>query len=193
MSAIFEIRATGFQEALQRLRAVPQLVRVNAEAAVAATVMQGARWIMEDTPVDTGRLRASIGGNLVPSTEGRGGAAEGRGQSATELRGLTGVIGTNVEYAVHVEYGHVARGPRQLTARQRAYLFAVGILVRGPGGRVLLGDINRRINRRAGITFRVKGKGMFRKNIPRIREYFLGRMNRAVAAAAAGQTLGLEG
>lgn len=64
-------------------------------------------------PVDTGRLRASLStnwsgsGNSRGRTEKKAQADDGVGQPGGP-RGLVVVVGTNVKYAIFVEYGHVA-------------------------------------------------------------------------------------
>lgn len=57
-------------------------------------VVKGERYAKERCPVDTGRLRASITSRI-----------EDEGEQ------VVGVIGTDVEYAVHVEYGANGRPP----------------------------------------------------------------------------------
>lgn len=65
--------------------------------------------------VDTGRLRASISSNWNGSGMDRGnvdsqaGSDDGVGRPDKEL---TGVVGTNVEYAGYLEMGTVKMGPR---------------------------------------------------------------------------------
>ena len=64
-------------------------------------------------PVDTGRLRSSLSTNWSGSGKPRG-RTGGKAQAddgVGEPNGPTGlvvVVGTNVKYAIHVEYGHVA-------------------------------------------------------------------------------------
>jgi phage gpG-like protein len=64
-------------------------------------------------PVDTGRLRSSLSTNWSGSgkprgrTGGKAQADDGVGEP-NGPRGLIVVVGTNVKYAIFVEYGHVA-------------------------------------------------------------------------------------
>jgi hypothetical protein len=188
----FEIKFDGVEQ-IKRLsgeRAV--LLRTNAETAVARTVLLGVTRIAGDCPVDTGRARASLAGDLagdagIPLEDS--GAAEGANESLTAINGLEGRIGSNVEYVPYLEYGYRVTGPKKLTEKQRKYLFASGIL-KSVGGRVIPGSIHTRINRRAGLGGgRVKGKGFFRKNIPIIKRYFDQTMEKAVEETLAGHSL----
>jgi hypothetical protein len=190
MSKLFEIQFQSMDKLIAAAEKRAELLKKNVEAAVAATVMWGAGRIAEDCPVDTGRLRASIGGRVVNTGMGMDPKAEeeGREQSLTEINGFEGVIGTNVFYVKFVEFGFTPRGPKELTDKQRRYLFAAGIL-KNVNGRVVIADVNRRINKRAGMSFRVKGKGFFRKNIPLIRRFFNERMEKAIAATLKGEYL----
>ena len=185
---LFEITFEGTEELLKIAERRAKLLDANVRAAVGRTVLWGAARIAEDCPVDTGRLRASILGYLVQkyglSVNGDPKAvAEGQSQSLTQFEGYVGRIGTNVEYATHVEYGHKVTGPKALTPKQRRYLFAVGILKGvngGVNGRVVISNIHRRINKRAGIVSRVKGKGFFRRNLVLIDRYFQDQMREAI-------------
>lgn len=60
-------------------------------------VAKGERYAKERTPVDTGRLRSSISGQV-----------EGTGT------GVRGRVGTNVEYAPYVEFGTFRTPPRAM-------------------------------------------------------------------------------
>jgi hypothetical protein len=194
----FQIDFSDLDKIKDLARERKRLMNQNAETAVANTVLLGIARIANDCPVVTGRARGSIAGSLADEAgiDLQGDPREvaaGTAESMTEIRGLEGRIGSNVEYILYLEYGHRATGPKKLTDRQRRFLFAVGILKVVNGqvakGRVVPASVHARINRRAGITGRVKGKGMFRKNIPVIRNHFQYMMNRAAEATAAGSLL----
>lgn len=170
MQKLFEINFKGIEE-LQRLaEKQAELLRQNAESAVANTVLLGVARIANDCPVDTGRLQASVVGDLAdvagfavlgePQT-----VAEGKSQSVTGLNGLEGKIGTNVEYALYQEYGFSTRQSKNPKT------------------------VNKRINKRAGIRFRVRGKGFFRKNIPILKRHFNREMDKAIKATYEGRLL----
>ncbi len=167
MKPLISIEFRGTKEVERLLQERAKLLYQNAQSAVASAVLYAITRIASDTPVDTGRLRASIGGELG----GRVGVditgphvssaavAEGRQESVTSLDGLDrleGRVGTNVNYALPVEYGHRVK-------------FRVG----------------------SKTKFRkVKGRGMFRKNVPLIRRYFREEMQRGVKAATKGKWIG---
>ncbi len=187
---LFNITFKGVEEALEVAQKKAQLLDANIRNALARTVLWGAGEIAKSCPVDTGRLRSSILGYLVdknPSLAGllNGGNAEaiasGKAESVTDIIGYEGRIGTNVKYAADVEYGHIVTGPKKLTPKQRRYLFAVGIL-KAVNGRVIVTDVHQKINRRSGITNRIKGKGFFRKNLVLIDRYFHDQMKEAIEA-----------
>lgn len=217
--ALFEIEFNGFKELQGRIIGLQDLLNHNLRAAVAETVLFGITRIALDTPVNTGLLKASIGGQILDTGIGPG-AGEGRRKSLTRISGLTGVIGTIVEYAVYQEFGFTATGPKHLTPKQLRFLFATGILKRGPGGRAVPGarDVtqtyykrdlrdpmrkvvrtyrtagaNVAINRRAGIRTHVKGRGFFRRNVPDIRQYFYEACQRAVTLALQGKEMTAPG
>lgn len=213
---LWEITFPDIDRLIAEAQETQTLMRKNVENAVAATVFWGAAEIAKDTPVDTGRLRASIGGDVIP-TGGVGGdmtaQAQGVQESLTNINGFKGVIGTNVHYAKYQEFGFTATGPKHLTPKQLRYLFAVGILRRGPGGRVIPGNrptkqvfypygvrggpkitkkyttagVNVAINRRSGYRYHVKGKGFFRRNLLPIRRFFYGRMDAGIKASLKGR------
>ncbi len=192
---LFDITFKGVDEFQAAIEKRIQLVDANVKVAVIRTVLKGARMIAEDCPVDTGRLRSSILGYLAQkynvSLKGDPQAiAAGLSESATEVSGYRGKIGTNVNYAAHVEYGHRATGPKKLTDKQRRYLFAAGIL-KSVNGRVVVSNVNSRINRRAGLVSRVKGKGrgFFRRNLVLIDQLFQQQMQEALKAAEEGRLL----
>jgi hypothetical protein len=189
---LFEIKFEGIEQIKKLSEEHMALLHVNAKTAVARTILLGIARIAGDCPVDTGRARASLAGDLAGDAgialDGPG-AAEGVNQSLTAINGLEGRIGSNVEYILYLEYGHRATGPKKLTEKQRRYLFATGIL-KNIKGKIVPGNIHTRINRRAGIGGgRVKGKGFFRKNIPILKRYFDQMMEEAVEATLDGRSL----
>jgi HK97 gp10 family phage protein len=94
----YSVRIEGLGEFRRAIRRGSERARSEAQRALGATVIEAEGEIKAATPVRTGRLRASI---------------------THEVRGLTGVVGTNVEYAPYVEFGTVKMAPRRM--------FAVGI------------------------------------------------------------------
>jgi phage gpG-like protein len=149
-------------------------IRANLESAVAETVLLGVTKIAMDTPIDTGRLRASIAGEFgdqVDLTGPKVRASEitaGRKATGTFLNpgGLEGAVGTNVDYAAHVEFGHVV-SVKAVTGRTYA-------------------------KRKGGKIQRIAGRAMFRKNIPEIKAYFRQRCQLAVRNGIRGQGIGGE-
>ena len=83
-------------------------VGINAVKKACFMVEGDAKWFCV---VDTGRLRSSISSNWTGSGMARGkvgGVAkpdDGIGQPAKKTLELTGVVGTNVEYARRIEFG----------------------------------------------------------------------------------------
>lgn len=81
-----------------KLTLFPGILQAQLDRAVrgwlTGTVAKGERYAKERTPVDTGRLRASISGQV---RDGGGGPV--------------GAIGTNVDYAAPVEFGARGRNP----------------------------------------------------------------------------------
>lgn len=76
----------------------------------------------QGAPVDTGRLRASITWRL-----------------GKDSRGLLAIIGTNVEYAAHVEFGHKVRGSKTKTVAARPFLRQALMSKGGGPGTVVTG------------------------------------------------------
>lgn len=70
--------------------------------ALEAIGAEAATYAMKDTPVDTGRLRNSI---AWATNQHMGGGPEASGKKG-EPEDNAVYIGTNVEYAVYVEYGN---------------------------------------------------------------------------------------
>lgn len=212
MSGLFNITFAGTEELAKLAQEQAKLLRQNAETAVANTTLFGIAKIANDCPTDTGRLRASIAGEyggfgsagVVDTQLKRGKIGEGRSQSTTKIdrKNMEGRIGTNVEYALHVEYGHAATGPKKLTPKQLRYLFAIGVLKTDKNGKVVP-SIHSRINRRADMKYgvnirdrgryRVKGKGFFRKNIPIVERHFHQTLNQAIDATSEGRLLREQG
>lgn len=196
MRNFLEIEFTDTEELLRMAKKEEQLLRENVASAVANTVLLGVARIANDCPVDTGRARASIAGDLAAAAGvdlTRGKISEGKSQSTTklDLRNLQGQIGSNVEYIIYLEYGYDTKQRNvKLTRKQLAYLFATGKLKTDAKGNVIPGSIHARINRRADVGGgKVKGKGMFRKNIPILQKHFDDQMNKAIDATREGKRL----
>lgn len=197
MKKLLEISFKGTEELIRLAEERANILRQNVETAVANTVLLGVARIANDCPVDTGRARASLAGDLadVAGVDLQGEQqtiAEGRAQSLTGFNGMEGRIGSNVEYILYLEYGHKTTGPKKLTQKQLRYLFAVGILKADSAGRVIPGgdnSIHLRINRRAGIVGSVKGKGFFRKNIPILQRHLNQEMGKAIQQTGEGKLL----
>lgn len=107
---IFEMNFRGHEEAMRLIQTQTELLSKNIETAIAKTVLYGVALIANDCPVDTGRLRASITGRFasIAGVDLEGNAAEireGKSQSTTMFNEYEGKIGTNIEYALYVEYG----------------------------------------------------------------------------------------
>lgn len=139
-SPLFDIQFDGLKQLQAHFGYVHVLIEKNLRVAVQKTVLWGAGEIARETPVDTGLLRASIGGMVIDTSAGGQGAAQGRRQSLTQIDGLTGVIGTAVKYAIHQEFGFTATGPKKLTRKQLRFLFATGILrsQKSSGGKAIV-------------------------------------------------------
>lgn len=172
---LFNITFKGVDELLKVAERRHKLLDANVRAAVARTVLWGAARIAEECPVDTGRLRASILGYLIEkyglSVEGDPAAiSEGQEQSLTRIEGYEGRIGTNVEYALLVDYNISGKKKAKLTPKQLRYLFYKGILKRGQGREVIYA-----YKRKSAMI-----RGFFRNNIPVIDVYFQGQMRMAI-------------
>ena len=185
MRKILDIQFKGTDELLRLAEKRARLLYQNAETAVANTVLLGVARIANDCPVDMGRARASITGELADKAgvdlQGDADAvAEGKAQSTTGFSGLQGQIGSNVEYILDLEYRGGVSGTRpKLTDKQRRYLFFKGVLQRGPGGEVIYNY------KRKGP----RGKAFFRKNLPFIRRHFNNQMELALMATKEGRLL----
>lgn len=90
-----EVKITGLNSLRDKLRALVPRVRNEVRQRVAEALLLIETDAKLFAPVDTGRLRSSI-------------------HAETASDGLSGTVGTNVEYADHVEFG---------TSRQRAQPF----------------------------------------------------------------------
>lgn len=174
---LFEITFKGVDELIKVAERRAKLLDANVRVAVARTVLWGAKRIVEDCPVDTGRLRASILGYLAQKYGiNLGGSdpqavTEGLQESITEVNGYEGRIGTGVKYAVAVDYGRDPDKERKpLTVKQLRYLFAKGILERGPNNTVIYKYFPKR----------QMSRGYFRNNIPLIDNYFQIQMREAI-------------
>ena len=169
MKKLFDISFKGHDELIKLAEQRAKLLRDNAETAVANATLYGITEIANDCPVDTGRLRASLVGeynNMVDVELKRGQITVGKKQSATKIdfKNMEGRIGTNVEYALYVEYGTAGRE----------------IGGAGRSGATLYGG---------GFN----GRGYFRNNIPLIKQFFNRTMQEAVDATREGRLLRGEG
>jgi len=165
MRKIFEISFKGTEELIDLVEKRSRLLAQNLETAVADTVLYGVTLIANDCPVDTGRLMASIAGDVADLVDIvlRGdpqAIQEGKSESTTDIDGLWGRIGTNVEYALYQEYGV---GGREVGENPRS------------GAKIYAGGF--------------KGKGFFRKNLPLIDRHFKNRMQEALDATSRGVLL----
>ncbi|HBX22675.1 MAG TPA: HK97 gp10 family phage protein [Desulfotomaculum sp.] len=108
---MFDINFRGHEDAMRLIETQAELLSKNIESAIAETVLYGVALIANDCPIDTGRLRASIAGRLAGAAgvDLGGGKpreiAAGKSQSTTMFNQYEGRIGTNVEYALYLEYG----------------------------------------------------------------------------------------
>jgi len=184
---LFDIKFDGIEELEKLAKTQAELLSKNVETAIARTTHLGISRIANDCPVDTGLLRASIAGEYADAAGvelKHGKKTEGKALSATkiDLRNLEGRIGTNVEYALYVEYkgeGGYKKVKRKLSNKQRRYLFYKGILKRDDNGKVIYNYKKKK----------KQGKGFFRKNIPVIRAQFKWEMNKAIEATKEGRLL----
>ena len=113
-----EIEQTRFNKSVQRYI---QRFRLQTAEAVAALAFELEGLVKEKTPVDTGRLRASIHTVLYGQNDnftyritprGRQRPATYFGGLLTEQRTpLEAIVGTNVEYALPIEAGHSRQAP----------------------------------------------------------------------------------
>jgi len=183
MKSIFEITFHGIEEVKRLAEERARHMRINAESAIANTVLLGVARIANDCPVDTGRARASLTGELADDAgvDLRGdprAIAEGKSQSLTGFRGLKGRIGSNVEYILYLEYKGERSGPKKLTEKQLRYLFATGILQNDGRGGVIY-----------NYQPKKSRKGFFRMNLPIIEAHFNRMMEKAMEATREGRLL----
>lgn len=183
MKKLYEINFKGIDELIKLAREREELLRKNAETAVANTVLFAIVRVANDCPVNTGRARASFAGDLADlagvNLEGDPRAIQdGKSQSVTGFSGLIGRIGSNVEYILYIEYRGEISQPRKLTPKQLAYLFANGILESDGDGNIIY---NYKPKRNA--------KGFFRKNLPVIEAHFNQVMEDALQATREGRLL----
>lgn len=185
---LYEVKYRGSDQVINNLKKTSAALTKNIGKVIAKSTLFGVTKISLDTPVDTGRARASVIGDFnIPVMGNPLAVAEGRAASLTEVSSAQGKIGSNLSYILPLEMGHRTRGSKKLTPKQLRYLFAKGIL-QSRGGKVGP-SIHSVINKRAGIGFRVKGVGMFRKNRPIIDKYFHDQMDNAIEAANEGRLL----
>lgn len=183
MKKIFDVSFEGIEEIKRLAKERVDLLSKNVETAVADTVLLGVTRIANDCPVDTGRARASIAGNLadqvpIPINGDPEEIAKGKAESLTGIFGKKGQIGSNVEYLIYLEYFKMRAYQRKLSGKQIRYLFATGILESDGQG---------------GVIYKYRRKksprGFFRKNIPIIRSHFKRVMENAISTTTEGRLL----
>ena len=95
---IIQVQLKGLESLMNNFREFPVIFIKNVNDSIKQSIFKVERETKPRTPVDTGRLRASIGGGgytggSYPSGVGR------------EFRNLYGSIGTDVKYAIYVHEG----------------------------------------------------------------------------------------
>lgn len=83
------------------------------EMGIVAVCMAVEREAVRMCPVDTGRLRGSITYRTKNSRDAVSGTAKADDGIQTQPGKYEGLIGTNVNYAAHVEYGTKRMAPRK--------------------------------------------------------------------------------
>ena len=86
------VKVQGLDAMLSRFKRIPPKLQNNLNIGIQRAIFNIERKTKPITPVDTGRLRASIGGGSYKG----GSYAKGHG---TKFRNLYGEIGSDVEYA----------------------------------------------------------------------------------------------
>lgn len=168
---MFHISFRGIDEAIKASEKKAQLLNTNIQNAIARTVLWGATMIAEDCPVDTGRLKSSILGYLaeeygIPVDGSNLSAIEaGKEQSTTSIGNHEGRIGTNVKYAMDVEYAHFATGRKKMSSKEKQFLYSLGMIKK------------------------VSGRGFFRKNLALIDQYFQTQMDEAIQATSENRVM----
>jgi len=183
MKKLLEITFKGTNELIKLAQQTAALLQKNVETAVANTVLFAVVRIANDCPVDTGRARASFTGEFADlagvNLEGDPRAIEdGKRQSVTGFSGMTGRVGSNVEYILYLEYRGERTGPHKLTQKQLAYLFANGILESDGDGNIIY-----------NYQPKKSGKGFFRNNLPAIEAHLNRTMEEAIQATKEGRLL----
>lgn len=84
------ITVTGLKELNARFNEAPDIIEHEVAQALADSIAMVETESKRRTPVKTGLLRSSIGGE----------------EGFSFVRGLTAGVGTNVKYAIHVHEGH---------------------------------------------------------------------------------------
>jgi len=122
----------GDQEKLQRaLEAQLAKADANTPIVLAQAGHEGASYCKKKCPVDTGRLRGTIGNpGYINPKQGKGGGIFRFGESGKlGLGGITGIMfGTAVEYAVKVENTHKTKSHYMLRGVTAAIPKMVDIL-----------------------------------------------------------------
>lgn len=124
------VKLTGTQELLAKLKKWQIIKKEACAIALKEVGFKVETQAKANTPVDSGRLRASISTNWSGSgmsqgkTGGQAKSGDGIGQPAGE-KGLTVVVGTNVEYSEFVEWSekahHKVGGPHFLFGAYFSY------------------------------------------------------------------------
>ena len=118
----YQIQIQGLDKLKGRLRGAGVIVNRHLKDAMHKSVFAVQSDVRRETPVDTGRLRQSVGAKVT-------------GIGA----GLTGIVGTNVLYAQMVEEGTKAHEIRPKTARVLRFMVGTTVVfakrVRHPGSK----------------------------------------------------------
>jgi hypothetical protein len=107
-------KMTGVEETISNFKKIAIASPTAVMRGTLRTSAKVERQAKLNTPVDTGRLRASISQNWTGSGKARGdvdskaGADDGIGQPPAKPDAFTAVIGTNVEYGPAVEFNEIA-------------------------------------------------------------------------------------
>jgi len=134
MSAV-NVKVEGIEKTLASLKKWQIIKRQACEDTLKKIGFEVERDAKIFCPVKTGRLRSSLSTNWSGSGKSRG-RTGGKAQADDGVgepqgpQGLVVVVGTNVKYAIHVEYGHVA-GSKQGADSFAGMGLGVGTIVEG--------------------------------------------------------------
>lgn len=131
MADSIDVKMVGVEDVVRNIKALAIASPMAVQKGTLRVALKIERQAKANVPVDTGRLRASISTNWTGSGKNRGDveskakAEDGVGQPQESLDTFKAVIGTNVEYAPHVEFDETAHhevgGPHFLYASYFAY------------------------------------------------------------------------